>query len=85
MTQRALDLLTRWIADNVRAVPEERQTSEAARLAAEFTAYATDAGLNPADLAELEEDIVENLTSHMEEALETVRALEADKPADGTG
>lgn len=70
-----LTLLANWIAENVRAVPEEQRNSGAARLAAEFKAYARDAGLGVTDIEELEEDIGEDLVSHMEDALEAAEAL----------
>ena len=76
MAQGALDLLNHWVAENVHAVPAEDLKSEAARLAGEFTAYARDAGLGAADLAELEEEIAETLESHMEEALKVAAASE---------
>ena len=76
MTKAALDLLADWVAENARTTaPEERQR-EAARLAAEFCAYARDAGLGDADLAELEEDIAATLESRMEEALAAAAARE---------
>jgi hypothetical protein len=85
MTRGAVELLARWIAENIEAVPAEEQKSEIARLVTEFTAYARDAGLNSADLAELEEDIGEDLATHMKDALETARALDDDPPAGGAG
>lgn len=78
MTQGALDLLTRWTAENIRPVPAEDVKSEALRLAGEFAAYARDAGFGATDLAELEEDIAATLPSHMEEALKEARALADD-------
>jgi hypothetical protein len=75
MTQAALDLLARWIAENVRPVPAEDLESEAARLAAEFVAYAKDAAIS---VAELEEDLAETLESHMEDALEAAGSLADD-------
>ncbi len=76
MSQDATDLLARWIAENVHAVPEDEQKGEAAQLAAEFIAYAKDAGLSAADLKELEVDIEEDLESYLEDAIEAARAHE---------
>ena len=45
MTQHAIDILNRWVAETVRPVPPAEAAKEAARLATEFTAYAEDAGL----------------------------------------
>jgi hypothetical protein len=73
MTQQTIDILNRWIAETVRPVPPDQTDREAARLAAEFTAYAGDAGLKVEDI---EFDVGEDLQSHMKEALEA--AAEAD-------
>lgn len=75
MTQHAIDILNRWIAETVRAVPPEETAKEAARLATEFTAYAEDAGLN---VEELELDVGEDLTSYMTDALVAAADAEAD-------
>jgi hypothetical protein len=83
VTQAALELLARWTAENAKAVPAERVKSEATRLAAEFAAYAKDAGFSAADLAELEEDIAETLESHMADALEAARTLRDDPSTGG--
>lgn len=74
MSQQAVDILNRWIADAVHAVPPADIPKEAARLAAEFTAYAEDAGLN---LEELEVDLGEDLVAHMTDALEAATEAEA--------
>jgi hypothetical protein len=66
MTQQAVEILNRWIAETVRAVPEDQTAKEAARLAAEFSAYAEDAGLN---LQDLELDVGEDLLGYMTDAL----------------
>jgi hypothetical protein len=66
MTQQAVDILNRWIAETVHAVAPEEAGKEAARLVAEFTAYAEDAGLN---LEELEVDLGQDLLATMKEAL----------------
>ena len=66
MTHHAVDILNRWIAETVRAVPPEEAAEEAARLATEFRAYAGDAGLN---LEELEVDLGQDLLATMHEAL----------------
>jgi hypothetical protein len=66
MSKLAVDALSRWIAEWVRPVHEDAIAKEAERLAAEFTAYAADAGI---DIGRLEEDIGEDLTSFMEDAL----------------
>jgi hypothetical protein len=76
MSQDATDLLARWIAENVHAVPEDEQKSEAAQLAAEFIAYAKDAGLSAADMRELELDLEEDIESYLEDAIEAARAHE---------
>jgi hypothetical protein len=83
MTRGAEELLAGWIAENVQAVPDEEVEREAARLAAEFAAYAKDAGLSASDLAELEVDIGEDLRSHMKEALADATPGEDDAPSDG--
>ena len=66
MTQHAMDILNRWVAETVRAAPPEQIAKEAARLATEFTAYAEDAGLN---IEKLEVDIGEDILSYMRDAL----------------
>ncbi len=78
MAQAALDLLKRWMAETIRAVPEADIESEATRLAGEFTAYARDAGLSAADLAELEEDMAATLENRMEEALKAASEADGD-------
>jgi hypothetical protein len=75
MSQATRDLLAHWIAENARPVPAEDLKGEAARLAAEFVAYAKDAAIS---VAELEEDLAETLESHMEDALEAARSLADD-------
>jgi hypothetical protein len=74
MNNSPTDLLARWIAENVRPVPPAQRNSEARRLAVEFFAFARDADLSDADLAELEEEIGADLRSHMAEALEIADA-----------
>ena len=74
MTQRAIDILNRWIADTVKPVPPEQTSREATRLANEFMAYATDAGLN---VEKLEVDLGEDLVARMTEALETAADAES--------
>jgi len=69
MSQQAVDILSRWIAETLRAVPEDDIPKEAARLAAEFSAYAEDANV---DIEDLEVDLGEDLISHMAEALRTL-------------
>jgi hypothetical protein len=68
MTQRAIEILNRWIADTVKPVPPDEISSEANRLANEFMAYAADAGLN---VERLEIDLGEDLAARMTEALQT--------------
>jgi len=70
----AEEIFLRWIAENVRLTPSETDEAEAARLAAEFEAYARDIGLDAGDLEELELESGEDLTSRMRAALEAVRA-----------
>jgi hypothetical protein len=80
MTQQAIDILTRWIAETVRRVPPGEIAKEAARLAAEFTAYAEDAGLN---IEDLELEVGEDLLSYMRDALQAAADAESDGiPAD---
>ena len=67
MGQQAIDVLTRWIAETVHAVPADSLRKEADRLVTEFTAYATDAGIS---VERLEEDIGEDILSYMRSALE---------------
>lgn len=74
MTQHAIDILNRWVAETVHAVDADQIPKEASRLATEFSAYAEDAGLN---LEELEVDLGEDLVSHMADALRA--ALDAEK------
>lgn len=69
MTQHAIDILSRWIVETLKPVPPDQVEKEAARLAAEFSAYAEDAGLN---VEELEVDLGEDLVSHMADALNAV-------------
>ena len=85
MTQDAVDLLTKWVAENVRPVPPDAIKAEAARLATEFAAYARDAGLARSDIAELEEDVAEDLKGYMENALEVLRGTDDDAPDAGEG
>jgi len=73
MTQQAVDILNRWIAETVHVVAPEEADKEAARLVAEFTAYADDAGLN---LDELEVDLGQDLLATMKEALLAVAVAE---------
>ena len=75
MTQQAVDILNRWIAETVRAVPAEESGKEAARLVTEFTAYAEDAGLN---LEELEVDLGQDLLATMKEALLAAAGADVD-------
>jgi hypothetical protein len=75
MTQQAIDILNRWIAETVHAVVPEEADKEAARLVAEFTAYAEDAGLN---LEELEVDLGQDLLATMKEALLAACGTEED-------
>jgi hypothetical protein len=49
--------------------------AEAARLAAEFTAYAADAGIR---IGHVEEDLGEDLASRMEDALKAAGAAEPE-------
>jgi hypothetical protein len=71
MSKLSVDILNRWVAESVRPVPPAEAAREAARLAAEFTAYAEDAGLS---VERLEIEIGEDIVSHMREALEAARA-----------
>ena len=80
MSNGSADLLARWIAENVRAVPVSQRRRESQRLAAEFSAFAKDAGLSEADLTELEVEIGESLDSHMADALEAAGLREDDGP-----
>lgn len=75
MTQRAIDILNRWVAETVRPVPPEEIGKEAARLATEFTAYAEDAGLN---VQNLETDISEDLKTFMADALKVAAGTGTD-------
>lgn len=77
MSQRAIGILSRWVAETVRPVPAAERPKEAARLAAEFAAYAADAGLN---LQKLEEDLGEDLPSFMSDALEAAEETESGGP-----
>jgi hypothetical protein len=81
MRDRSTDLLERWIAENVRAVPAAQREREARRLAVEFSAFAKDAGLSDADLAELEEEIGADIGSRMAEALDIADARDDDASA----
>jgi hypothetical protein len=74
MSQQAVDILNRWMAEALQPVPRAEIPKEAARLAVEFSAYADDAGLN---LEELQIDLGEDLVSHMAEALEAAAEAEA--------
>lgn len=67
MSQRTRDILARWVADSLRPVSAEARSREAKRLAAEFAAYAADAGIN---LDRLEEELGTDLAAYMEEALD---------------
>ena len=69
MSKQTIDALNRWIAEWVRVVRRNSIPKEAERLATEFAAYATDAGI---DLDRLEEEIEQDIVSRMEEALEEV-------------
>jgi len=75
MTQQAIDILNRWVAETVLAVPPEETAREAARLATEFTAYAEDAGLNVEDL---ETDVGLDILSFMRDALLAAADAEQD-------
>ena len=75
MTQHAIDILNRWVAETVRPVPPAEAAKEAARLATEFTAYAEDAGLR---VEQLELDIGEDLLSFMKDALQAAADTESD-------
>jgi len=76
MSKRAVDALTRWISESVRPVSAELRRKEAERLAAEFTAYAEDAGIN---ITSLEEELGTDLVSHMEDALLALSAEPGDE------
>ena len=75
MTQHAIDILNRWVAETVRPVPPAEAAKEAARLATEFTAYAEDAGLR---VEQLELDIGEDILSFMTDALQAAADAESD-------
>ncbi len=75
MSKQAVDVLTRWIAESVRPVPEHAIGREATRLAAEFAAYAADAGI---DTDRLEVEIGQEIVTRMQDALEAAAAAEAD-------
>jgi hypothetical protein len=75
MNRKAAELLERWIAEWVRPVPAAEMHAEAARLAAEFTAYAADAGIR---IGHVEEDLGEDLASRMEDALKAAGAGEPE-------
>lgn len=77
MSQRAIDILNRWVAEAVRPVPAERMEKEAIRLAAEFTAYAEDAGLR---IENLEVDVGEDIVSYMKDALTEAADAQAEGP-----
>jgi hypothetical protein len=81
MRDRSTDLLERWIAENVSPVPPAQRASEARRLAVEFSAFARDADMSNADLAELEEEIGAPLKSYMSEALDMAGARDGDASA----
>jgi hypothetical protein len=76
MRKQSVDALSRWIAESVRAVPRDKARKEARRLTTEFAAYAADAGIN---VAELEEEIGQDIMSRMEEALESAEEAGADR------
>lgn len=80
MSQQAVDILQRWMADAVRPVSRADIPKEASRLATEFTAYAEDAGLN---LDELVVDLGEDIATHMADALEAMVAEEDALVRDG--
>lgn len=69
MSQEVRELLAQWVAENVQAAPAGKVEDEAVRLAAEFLIYAKDAGCSAADLADLQDDIGEDLVGHMTDAL----------------
>ena len=79
MTRHAVEILSRWTAEAIGAIAADDAGREAARLAAEFTAYAEDTGLN---IEELENDLGEDLLSYMKDALEA-RAAATNDPLDG--
>ncbi len=76
MRKQAIDALARWIAESVQAVPSQSIPKEAERLATEFTAFATDAGIN---LERLEEEIGQDILSRMEVALEEAAATDGHR------
>ena len=78
MSQRTIDILNRWIADTVRPVPADEVEKEAKRLAAEFSAFAADAGMN---IENLETEISEDLQTFMADALKAAAGTD-DEPAD---
>jgi hypothetical protein len=78
MSKLALDSLSRWIAEWVHPVPAAAIPKEAARLAAEFTAYAKDAGIST---EHIEDELGEDLAAYMEDAL--VEAAESDSHSPG--
>jgi hypothetical protein len=69
MSHRTVELLNRWVTDTVRPVPAADIQKEAERLAAEFTAFAADAGFS---VEKLEEDVGEDLVGYMIDALEAL-------------
>ncbi len=79
MRKQSVDALSRWIAESVRAVPRDETRKEARRLATEFAAYAADAAI---DVADLEEEIGQDIVSRMEEALEAAEAAGSDRNAE---
>jgi nucleotide-binding universal stress UspA family protein len=70
MSKLTTDVLNLWVGEFVRPVPAAAVRREAERLAAEFTAYARDAGIDP---KRLEEEVGSDLVSHMRDAIETAR------------
>jgi hypothetical protein len=76
MSQRTLDILTHWVAENVRPVPPDEIEKEAKRLAAEFSAFAADAGVN---IENLETEITEDLEAFMADALKAVAGPTGDE------
>jgi hypothetical protein len=72
MSQRTLDILNNWVAENVRPVPPDEIEKEAKRLATEFAAFAADAGLN---IENLETEITEDLEAFMADALKAAAGM----------
>ena len=72
MSQRTIDILHRWMAETVRPVPPDDVPKEAKRLATEFSAFATDAGM---DIENLETEISEDLETFMADALKAAMGV----------